>query len=116
MTLDKYEELATLNERAKIASWIFTALEFLGLFFAGKAISQMWSLFLVLQFVAYMIRWQIQIDSATSIVTDKLSQVVLGEILDTYGITAFATQAIGFDYENTDDGITDKVGEDRLND
>ena len=63
-----------------------------------------------------MARWQIRIDSASSVVLTKLSQVVLGEILDVYGITASVTAALGFDYENTDDGITEKVGEDRLSD
>ena len=57
MTLEKYEELLTLNERTKGASWFLTALEFLGLFASSKAITQMWSLILVIQFVAYMSTW-----------------------------------------------------------
>ena len=114
MTAEKYEELVKLNERVEIGSWVLTALEFLCLFFASKVIAQMWSLFLTLQFVAYMIKWQIPIESASSVVLTKLSQIVLGEILDTYGITASATNALGLDYENTDDGISQKVGQDRL--
>ena len=114
MTAEKYEELVKLNERVEIVSWVLTALEFLCLFFASKVIAQMWSLFLTLQFVAYMIKWQIPIESASSVVLTKLSQIVLGEILDTYGITASATKALGLDYENTDDGISQKVGQDRL--
>lgn len=47
---------------------------------------------------------------------NKLSQVVLGEILDAYGVTASLTNAIGIKYEKHDDGITEKVGEDRLGD
>ena len=77
MTTEKYEELVKLEEKAEIASWIFTALEILCLFAASKAITQMWSLLLTTQFVAYMIKWQISIDSNSSVVLNKLSQVVL---------------------------------------
>ena len=77
MTTEKYEELVKLEEKAEIASWIFTALEILGFFAASKAITQMWSLLLTTQFVAYMIKWQISIDSNSSVVLNKLSQVVL---------------------------------------
>lgn len=59
MSSEEYEVLVELDKNGQIASWALTALEFIGLFAASKAIAQMWSLFLVIQMVAFMIKWQI---------------------------------------------------------
>lgn len=116
MTAEKYTELVSLNEKAGNASWFLTAAEFLALFASGKVITQMWSLLLVIQFVSYMGTWQIRIDETTSVVITNTRKIVLNEIFDEYGISAAATSAIGINYDNNGDGVSEKVGKDRLND
>ena len=70
----------------------------------------------MIQFVSYMGTWQIRIDETTSVVITNVRKIVLNEILDEYGISSAVTSAIGINYDNNGDGVSEKVGKDRLND
>ena len=70
----------------------------------------------MIQFVSYMGTWQIRIDETTSVVITNVRKIVLNEILDEYGISSAVTSAIGINYDNSGDGVSEKVGKDRLND
>ena len=106
-TQERYDELVSLNAAAEGVSWFFILCEFLLLFFAGKALLQMWSMLLTAQFIAYMHSWQSDINGVTGIVLQNLKVVALNEAFDKVKQTANVSQFLGLDnHEYDEDGVT----------
>ena len=83
-TQERYDELVSLNASAEVVGWIFILCEFLLLFFAGKALVQMWSLLLTAQYIAYMNSWQTDVDGVTGIVLRNVRVVAFNEAFDQF--------------------------------
>ena len=90
-------------------------LEFLGFLSLNKTISSMWSFILTLQFLVVMDLWQIQIDDLTRIVMKQVRIIVFGEFFDKFDFAGKVAELVDLsDLQVVDDGISEKVGGDRL--
>ena len=79
----------------------------------GKAITSVWILINILQFLAYMSMWQIMFSPTTRFTLVEMRKLALAEYIEKLQIGARLSNFIGMDAES-DDGVMEKIGLDRL--